>query len=1004
MKRANRTPMKSQLPDLIVFAQMVLARAIARAAHLIVAIALGFGLLSTPKLSPALAQDPVAAPSRLVQGSVTSYYLIIDTSASMKDVPQPPLVPVAWQSTKLDEVKRQLAELCGNLPTESSVRVVLFDEGPPRIGPGFDLLGDRERASLREFFSSLLAEGQRTYAWRTLDHVLTLAGNDLITSSRTAGIRILMFTDGLDNDPSRPNLEAVLARHRDLLQDKNGPVQLNYLTLGFTLSSEMRNLFVSYGVEAVSSLRPEDVIPLMPNFSWSPQQPVEKDEVQFIDQSTGPIVACSWNFGGGREITHKSPRFRFSKPGQHQVRLTIRGSGGRSQSIERIVVVSPAPPLLPQFEVFPSEVKLGDAVLFRNLTAAPAVTYAWNFGDGNQTTDREPTHTYTRSGAFSVILTARSKDGEGKSLTVTNAVRVVGPPPPRADFVAPEQVTVHESFAPIDRSSGEISQRVWNFGDGTPLLEGKDAKHRYLKPGVYTIKLTCEGIGGTNDFSKTIRALPAPAPQIQVIPSEVRLGIDVLFRNSTATPGMIFLWSFGDGTQSTNQEPTHAYARPGTYSVALIVRDRHGQEDTVTVTNAVRVIPPPPPVASFVVPKKVMVSESIEVVDRSTGEINDRRWDFGDGTQLGQSKEMKHCYSQPGKYTVTLSCLGPGGTNVASQTIEVMALPAPVAAFVVGSERPLVGERVRFVNRSTGQIDRIEWWFAGNQKPVRIEGAARLDRSAPPVTHEFKTAGDHIVRLIVVGPGGRDECHERVRVMLPPPPAAPPQAKFEVDQQKGKAPLIVRFRNRSEGTVLGVTLDFGDGSPHLATTNFSECLHTYLRPGNYQPTLRARGVEQFLPSIYSLPNRVITVQGPPSWFARNWWRLGLGLCGLIMASVFVLKVIASRRWVASRQQLRGTLSVKRVERVGDPWQQFPITGSNGEFEIRLPIEVVVPAGTISNGNDYLLRLKKRLDVRQRREHFSAEILNGGDLLEVVPVEPGSEQSLTKPSIIIRYDN
>lgn len=244
--------MKSGLSNPLRLGETVITkRTHLRAVKLMRMIRFGITLLITAKFAFAFAQDKASSQGRLVQGSVTSYYLIIDTSASMKDVPQPPLVPLAWQFSKLAEVKRQLAELCENLPTESSLRLFLFDEGPPRSGPRFDLLGNREREALREFFASLQAEGQRTYAWRALDHVLALAGNELITSSRTSSIRLLMFTDGLDNDPTRPSLESVLARHRSLLQDKNGPVQLNYLTLGFTLSSEMRNLFVSYGVEAV---------------------------------------------------------------------------------------------------------------------------------------------------------------------------------------------------------------------------------------------------------------------------------------------------------------------------------------------------------------------------------------------------------------------------------------------------------------------------------------------------------------------------------------------------------------------------------------------------------------------------------------------------------------------------------------------------------------------------------------------------------------------------------
>ena len=39
-----------------------------------------------------------------------------------------------------------------------------------------------------------------------------------------------------------------------------------------------------------------------------------------------------------------------------------------------------------------------------------------------------------------------------------------------------------------------------------------------------------------------------------------------------------FLWSFGDGTASVDENPEHTYAAPGTYTVKLVVTDTQGQK------------------------------------------------------------------------------------------------------------------------------------------------------------------------------------------------------------------------------------------------------------------------------------------------------------------------------------------------------------------------------------------------------------------------------------------
>lgn len=123
----------------------------------------------------------------------------------------------------------------------------------------------------------------------------------------------------------------------------------------------------------------------------------------------------------------------------------------------------------------------------------------WDFGDGETSGERHPSHTYAQAGAYTVTL--RIVDSEGDEDTETKAQFVVvdaKPQQPQAEFWASVMQGIqktHVSF--YDQSSGDINQWYWDFGDGTTSNE-KNPVHLYTKPGIYTVRLTVAGPGGSH--------------------------------------------------------------------------------------------------------------------------------------------------------------------------------------------------------------------------------------------------------------------------------------------------------------------------------------------------------------------------------------------------------------------------------------------------------------------------------------------------------------------------
>jgi len=245
-------------------------------------------------------------------------------------------------------------------------------------------------------------------------------------------------------------------------------------------------------------------------------------------------------------------------------------------------------------------------------------------------------------------------------------------PPPVAGFTAnPTNGTVPLLVNFTDASTGTISSRLWDFGDGNTSA-AVNPSHTYNNAGVYAVALTVFAPGGSNTLSQPgLIVVALPPPPVAGFTANPTNGVAPLLVNfADASSGVITnrLWDFGDGNTIGPTNPSHTYNNPGTYAVALTVFGQGGtntlsQPGLIVVTTPVL---PPPPVAGFTAnPTQGAVPLLVNFTDTSTGTITNRAWNFGDGTT--GSTNVTHTYNAPGVYSVSLSVFGPGGSNTATQ-------------------------------------------------------------------------------------------------------------------------------------------------------------------------------------------------------------------------------------------------------------------------------------------------------------------------------------------------
>jgi len=140
-------------------------------------------------------------------------------------------------------------------------------------------------------------------------------------------------------------------------------------------------------------------------------------------------------------------------------------------------------------------------VQFTNQSIGTVDTYSWNFGDGNISTDRSPSHTYNTAGNYTVILIVSSVFGSDTE-TKTDYITASAILPPVAEFSAiPTSGNQPLDVQFTNLSSGIINTYSWNFGDGGTSTD-ENPSHIYNIAEDYTISLTVTGPGGTDTETK----------------------------------------------------------------------------------------------------------------------------------------------------------------------------------------------------------------------------------------------------------------------------------------------------------------------------------------------------------------------------------------------------------------------------------------------------------------------------------------------------------------------
>ncbi len=546
------------------------------------------------------------------------------------------------------------------------------------------------------------------------------------------------------------------------------------------------------------------------NFTYDKSATCNGTEVSFRNSSPS-LLRWEWDLGNGTTSTAKDPVALYTQPGVYQVDLSARDTSGCDLKVVKNVIIG-NPYLMYQYG---DNLCFGDS-LFIDHNIEGYQTFSWDFGDGNTSTEKYPEHQYAGPGEYQVKLNATDRNGCVKVFDLPEQVTVSQP---LADFsVDGKAFGCNTLTTQFKNRSLNASKWQWDFGDGHTSRE--ESPGHTFETGQYIISLTVEKDGCSSTYtSPDAIVVDNLEAKFEVDQAGVCLPQVTRFTDRSEN-AVSWLWDFGDGNQSTDQNPVHTYTDPPSAGVTLKVTNSTGCTASYTSSEV-----------SFFQPKFEVENATgclpFEAHFKNLTERSVRwQWDFGDGG-TSTAENPSHLYTSTGTFTVRLKVQSSTGCYDSLVKEELIVVKDVNASFRSNAGQnscaPLL---VSFENTSEG-ASQFRWDFGDNSS----------SGNANPF-HIYTATGKFDVTLIAQNDIGCTDTLTFDDLVT----ANGPDTQFSASDSVLCHPSEIYFKDASASAIKWQWF-FGDGN----TSELQNPQHQYSHPGRYTVSLLAtddKGCEQ----------------------------------------------------------------------------------------------------------------------------------------------------------------
>ena len=190
-----------------------------------------------------------------------------------------------------------------------------------------------------------------------------------------------------------------------------------------------------------------------------------------------------------------------------------------------------------------------------------AKSFYWTFGDGSVTSEKSPVKKYSSAGTYMVMLKATNIT---KSSTYEATISLSNPAP-QAKF----SYSTNGLEVTFKNQSTNAQSYSWNFGNGKTSTQ-KDPTITYTSAGTYSVSLVASNGDKTDTYRQSVIVSEIQPVASFSYKTEHPLKVVLTNNSSNATS---YQWNFGDGTTSTEKNPTHRYNGKGVYKITLTAKN-----------------------------------------------------------------------------------------------------------------------------------------------------------------------------------------------------------------------------------------------------------------------------------------------------------------------------------------------------------------------------------------------------------------------------------------------
>jgi large repetitive protein len=496
-------------------------------------------------------------------------------------------------------------------------------------------------------------------------------------------------------------------------------------------------------------------------------------------------------------------------------------TGSNSTTLTAVVVTQNPKPIV-DFTFTNNNTCSGTPIQFTSsVTSGTApFTYAWDFGDGNNSTSQNPVHNFISLGCatatFNIVLVVT--DANGCSSSITKQITVKQAP----DVQVKDQAHPFSEFsncgnspsagnpnfavtiANISPSAACITSYSVDWGDGNVQAlppQTFPLSHTYTQLGTFNLVVTAVGTNGCSG-SKTYVVVNQSNPAVGISGPGGTSGCAPagfwfkLTNYQLNSPGTIYRWDFGDGspqivwtTPITVDSIFHLFTTtscplPGS-QFTVRVKAINGCDSTEATVNNIKIFQKP--VANFTAPATACITSAVPFTNTSIGAYNqgspacnrttNYSWNFGDPSSsqnTSTNTSPVHTFSAPGIYNMTLIATGSCGNDTIVKPICIVAVPTSV--FLINNNTGCAPLNVNTTNNSGTLNDctpaTYSWSVTysatncGTTPSFAFTGGTNSSSINPSFI--FNNPGTYTIRLSVTNACGTVQSNQTVIVKKPP--------------------------------------------------------------------------------------------------------------------------------------------------------------------------------------------------------------------------------------------